>query len=157
MPVTRMLWVRDFLFYFWTYHNFCWVCFAGKMPASNILYNLLWVQEDERRARIVNSAEKDYGIQQGLNPWLQGERPALKPLNCEDLFILRASLFISLNLFTSQFWLNLHHSRRPKQTFVKYASLVYEPEATKLSIFLQQWPQKGGFSLTGCKMWSGNS
>jgi hypothetical protein len=38
------------------------------MPASNILYNLLWVQEDERRARIVNSAEKDYGIQQGLNP-----------------------------------------------------------------------------------------
>jgi hypothetical protein len=24
--------------------NFCWVCFAGKMPASNILYNILWVQ-----------------------------------------------------------------------------------------------------------------
>jgi hypothetical protein len=31
------------------------------MPASNILYNLLWVQEDERiRARIVNPVEKKY-------------------------------------------------------------------------------------------------
>jgi hypothetical protein len=38
--------------------TFCWVCFAGKMPASNILYIILWVQEDERRARIVNPAEK---------------------------------------------------------------------------------------------------
>jgi hypothetical protein len=28
------------------------------MPASIILYNLLWVQEDERRARIVNPVEK---------------------------------------------------------------------------------------------------
>ncbi len=58
----------------------CWVCFAGKMPASNILYNLLWVQEDERRARIVNPVGKKW-MQQGLNPWLQGERPAPKPLN----------------------------------------------------------------------------
>jgi hypothetical protein len=39
--------------------TFCWVRFAGKMPASDILYNLLWVQEDERRARIVNPAEKN--------------------------------------------------------------------------------------------------
>jgi hypothetical protein len=38
--------------------TFCWVCFAGKMPASNILYRILWVEEDERRARIVNPAEK---------------------------------------------------------------------------------------------------
>jgi hypothetical protein len=29
------------------------------MPASNILYKLLWVQEDERRARIVNPVEKN--------------------------------------------------------------------------------------------------
>jgi hypothetical protein len=29
------------------------------MPASNILYNLLWVQEDERRARSVNAVEKN--------------------------------------------------------------------------------------------------
>jgi hypothetical protein len=29
------------------------------MPASNIIYNLLWVQEDERRARIVNPVEKN--------------------------------------------------------------------------------------------------
>jgi hypothetical protein len=41
--------------------NFCWVCFAEKMPASNILYNISWVQEDGRRARIVNPAEKYYG------------------------------------------------------------------------------------------------
>jgi hypothetical protein len=39
--------------------NFCWVRYGGKMPASNILYNILWVQEDERRARIVNPAEKN--------------------------------------------------------------------------------------------------
>jgi hypothetical protein len=31
------------------------------MPASNILYRILRVQEDERRARIVNPAEKNYG------------------------------------------------------------------------------------------------
>jgi hypothetical protein len=49
--------------------NFCWVCFAGKMPASNILYNILWVQKDERRARIVNPAEKKIlWMQQGSNP-----------------------------------------------------------------------------------------
>jgi hypothetical protein len=36
--------------------TFCWVRFAGKMPASNILYRILWVQEDDRRARIVNPA-----------------------------------------------------------------------------------------------------
>jgi hypothetical protein len=41
--------------------TFCLVHFAGKMPASTILYRILWVQEDERRARIVNSAGKDYG------------------------------------------------------------------------------------------------
>ncbi len=46
---------------FETSTNFCWVSFAGKMPASNTLYNILWVQEDERRARIVNPAEKNYG------------------------------------------------------------------------------------------------
>jgi hypothetical protein len=39
--------------------TFFWVRFAGKMPASNILYNILWVQEDKRRARIVNPAEKN--------------------------------------------------------------------------------------------------
>ncbi len=41
--------------------NFYWVCFAGKMPASKILYNILWVQEGERRARIADLAEKNYG------------------------------------------------------------------------------------------------
>jgi hypothetical protein len=38
--------------------TFCWVCFAGMMPASNILCTLLWVQEHERRARIVNPVKK---------------------------------------------------------------------------------------------------
>jgi hypothetical protein len=32
--------------------------FAGKMPANNILYNILWVQKDERRAKIGNPEEK---------------------------------------------------------------------------------------------------
>jgi hypothetical protein len=49
------------------------------MPVSNILYNLLWVQEDER-SRIVNPVEKKR-MQQGLNLRLPGERPAPKPLN----------------------------------------------------------------------------
>jgi hypothetical protein len=38
--------------------NFCLVHFAGKMPASNILHNILWVRDYERRARIVNPAEE---------------------------------------------------------------------------------------------------
>jgi hypothetical protein len=41
--------------------TFCWVRFAGKMPPSNILYRILMAQEDERRARNVNPAEKNYG------------------------------------------------------------------------------------------------
>jgi hypothetical protein len=48
--------------------TFCWVCFAGKMPASNILYNILLVQEAERRARIVDPTETKLWMQQGLNP-----------------------------------------------------------------------------------------
>ncbi len=54
-----MLWVCNLFFYFENSITFCWVCFAGKMPACNILYRTLWVQEDERRARIVNPAEKN--------------------------------------------------------------------------------------------------
>jgi hypothetical protein len=62
MPVTQMLWVRDFfLFIFELTIAFCWFPFAGKMPARNILYNLLWVQENERRARIVKPEEKKCG------------------------------------------------------------------------------------------------
>jgi hypothetical protein len=41
--------------------------FGGKMPASNILYNILWVQEDGKRARIVNPADKKLWMQQALN------------------------------------------------------------------------------------------
>jgi hypothetical protein len=71
------------------------------MPASNILYRILWVQEDERRARIVNTAEKRW-MQQGLDPQVQGERPAPKPLNHKDSYILRASFFHSAERATSE-------------------------------------------------------
>jgi hypothetical protein len=81
-------------------------------------------------------------MQQGFNPLLQGERPALKPLNQEDLLKFRASFFHLAELATSEFKLNLHHSRRPKQTFVKYASLIYEPGATKLLFFFNSGPKK---------------
>jgi hypothetical protein len=48
--------------------NFCWARFAGKMPANNILYNILSAQEDERRARIVNAAEKKIMDEAGIEP-----------------------------------------------------------------------------------------
>ncbi len=67
MPEQRMLWVCEFfLFIFEPTITFSWVRFAGKMPASNILYNLLWFQEDERRSMIVNLVEKIW-MQHGLN------------------------------------------------------------------------------------------
>jgi hypothetical protein len=37
------------------------------MPASNILHNILWVQEDSRRARIVNPVEKKM-VATGIEP-----------------------------------------------------------------------------------------
>jgi hypothetical protein len=81
-------------------------------------------------------------MQQGLNQWLQGEKPAApKPLNHKDLLMMRAWFFHLAELATSEFWLNLIHCRLPKQTFVKYASLIYEPGATKLLFFLKKWPK----------------
>jgi hypothetical protein len=78
--------------------NFCWVCFAGMMPASYILYNLLWVQEDQRRARIVNSAEKVW-MQQRLNLRLQSERPTPpKPINHENSLILGRGIILPFEL-----------------------------------------------------------
>jgi hypothetical protein len=85
---------------------------------------------------------KKLWMQQGLNPWLQGEIPAPKPLNHEDLLELWASFFDFDEPATSEFWLNSQHSRRSKQTFVKYASLIYEPGATKLSFFFNSGPKK---------------
>ncbi len=107
----------------------------------NILYRIIWVQEDERRARIVNPAKRLW-MQQGLNPWLQGERPAPKPLNHNDSYILRAPFFHLAELATSEFWLDLNHSRCPKQTFAKWACLIYEPGATKLLFFFNSCPKK---------------
>jgi hypothetical protein len=99
--------------------------------------------------------QKKSWILQGLNPWLQGERPAPKPLNHKDLLILRAWFFHFVEIAMSEFWLNLQHRRRPNQTFVKYASLIYEAGATKLLFFLKQWPKKKRpFSLTVSEMWS---
>jgi hypothetical protein len=73
--------------------TFCWVCFARKLPASKILYRILWLQEDERRGRIFDLAEKKLWMQPGMIPGLQDEKPAPKPLNHKDLYILRASFF----------------------------------------------------------------
>ncbi len=128
--------------------NFCWVGFAGKMPARNLLYNILWVQENERRARIVNPAEKNMDAA-GIEPVTSRCKTSTKATNPWELVDIESIILFHLaELATSEFWLNLQHSRRPKQTLVKYASLIYEPGATKLSFFLQQWPQKGAFSLT---------
>ncbi len=56
---TNVICLLLFFFIFEHTITFCWVRFAVKIPASNILYNLLWVQEDERRARVVNPVEKN--------------------------------------------------------------------------------------------------
>jgi hypothetical protein len=47
--------------------HFLWDHFDGKIPANNILYNILWVPVNERRARIIIPAEKRSWWQQGLN------------------------------------------------------------------------------------------
>jgi hypothetical protein len=74
MPGTRMLCACDY-YYFFEHITFCWVCFAGKMPTSNILYNLLWVQEDERGARIVNPVEKNMDAA-GVEPVISRRMPS---------------------------------------------------------------------------------
>jgi hypothetical protein len=38
------------------------------MPANNVLYNILWVQEEEARARIVNPTEKKFMDAAGIEP-----------------------------------------------------------------------------------------
>jgi hypothetical protein len=72
MPGTQILWVPDFFLILEHSITFC--------------SYILWVQEDGRRARIVYPVEKIW-MQQGLNLRLQGERPAPKPPNYEDLLI----------------------------------------------------------------------
>jgi hypothetical protein len=106
----------------------------------------------EEQGLLIQQKKKSW-MQQGWNPWPQGERPAPKPLiNHENLLILRAWFFHLGEFAVSEFWLNLQHCRRPKQTFVKYASLIYEPGATKLLFFLKQRPKKRRFSLTVSEM-----
>jgi hypothetical protein len=42
--------------------HFLWDHFARKIPANNILYNILWAPADERiRARIIIPAERKHG------------------------------------------------------------------------------------------------
>ncbi len=48
-------------------------------------------------------------MQQGLNQWLQGERPAPEPLTHKDLLILRAWFFHLAQLAVSESWLNFQH------------------------------------------------
>jgi hypothetical protein len=48
--------------------NFCWVRFAGKMLANNLLYNIIWAQEDERSVRIVNSSRTKIMDAAGMEP-----------------------------------------------------------------------------------------
>ncbi len=45
--------------------NFCWVCFVGKIPASNILYNGFKRMKEEQGLLI---QQKKVQMQQGLNP-----------------------------------------------------------------------------------------
>jgi hypothetical protein len=47
---------------------FLWDHFYEKIPANNILFNILRAPADERRARIIIPAEKISWWQQGLNP-----------------------------------------------------------------------------------------
>jgi hypothetical protein len=90
--------------------------------------------------------QKKLRMQQELNPWLQGERPAPKPLNNEDLYILRASFSHLAELATSQFWLNLHHYRRPKKvckpylwTWCHHQALVFPLTVAPKRRFLSHW------------------
>jgi hypothetical protein len=48
--------------------NFCWVRFAGKVPASNILYNIYYGFKRMKEKQGLNPAEKNLWMQQGLNP-----------------------------------------------------------------------------------------
>jgi hypothetical protein len=88
----------------------------------------------EEQEFLIQQKKKSW-ILQGLNGWLHGERPAPKPLKHEDLLILRAWFILLAEIATCELWLNLQHCRRPKQTFAKYASPIYEPGATKLLFF----------------------
>jgi hypothetical protein len=141
---------------FWKFHNFllslfCWEDACQQHTVQNII---VFKRMKEEQGLLLQP--KQLWMLQGLNPWLHGERLAPKPLNHEDLYILRASFFHLAELATSEFWLNLHHSSRPKPTFVKYVSLIYEPGATKLMLFFSSTVSPKMLSLTGCKMWSAN-
>jgi hypothetical protein len=93
----------------------------------------------EEQGLLIQQKTKSW-MQQGLNLWLQCERPSAKPLNHEDLLILNARFFLLAELAMSEFWLNGHHCRHPKQTCVKYASLINEPGVTKRLFFLKPLP-----------------
>ncbi len=91
---------------------------ARCLPTTH--WTILWVQVDEIIARISNPAEKQTWMQQELNPWLQGDRQAPKPLKHEDLLGLRALFF------------HLTERKRSKQTFPMRARILSELGTTKL-------------------------
>ncbi len=116
---------------------FCWEDACQQHTVQNIMGSRGW-----KKSKDCKSSRKKLWMRQGLKPWLQGEGPAPKPLNHKDLLKLRATFFHLAELATSEFLLNFQHSRRPKQTFLKYASLIFEPGATKLLLFFNSGPKK---------------
>jgi hypothetical protein len=154
MPGTRILCVPLF---FWTFPDFLLGLFCWEDACQEHTVQLITGSRGWKKSKDCLSSRKKFmdaaGIEHVTSMW-KTSTSATKPRGLDEILI--ASFFHLNELDTSEFWLNLYHSRRPKQTFVKYASLVYEPGATKLSLFLQQWSQEGAVSVTECKMWSAN-
>ncbi len=65
----------------WNSSCFCWGHFDGKVSANNILYTTYYGLQrmKEEQGSLIQQKNKSW-LQQGLNPWLQGDRPASKPL-----------------------------------------------------------------------------
>ncbi len=158
---------------FWTFHKFLlgrclpatycteYYGFSKKMKEEQgllIQQKKIWMQQGlnpwmkEEQGLLIQ--QKKIWMQQGLNPWPKGERPALKPRELKHTEDIILPFDWTCNRWL--FLLKLHHSRRTKRTFAKWACLIYEPGANKLLFILQQLPQIGAFSITGCNMWSAN-
>ncbi len=73
MPETQILWVPGFFLNSWTFHNCLLLLTMGSRG---------W-----KKSKDCLYSRKKIWMQQGLNLWLQGERPAPKPLNHEDFLI----------------------------------------------------------------------
>ncbi len=94
------LWEMKFLNIPYLFAGF--VLLRRCLPATccTAYYGLKRMKEEQG---LVIQQKKKLGMQQGSNPSLQGERPAPKPLNHEDSYILRVSFFYLAELATSEF------------------------------------------------------